>query len=61
MGTKRKPTLEDAGKEFHGILVERVARATGNVQRAWGELTSNEKKLYIKCALEVWREVEKCI
>jgi hypothetical protein len=55
MGTKRKPSLEDAGRAIYKIIngPENVA--------GYDTLTVHVQRYLIKQALEVWREVEKCI
>ena len=57
MGTKRKPTLEDAGR----IIFNLTFTEHGHTPNDWDNLVHEAKKRYVKMALEIWREVEKCI
>ena len=54
MGTKRKPSLEDAGKMLYKLIYPRTA----DLGNGWEGV---DKRKYIKLALEVWIEVERCI
>jgi hypothetical protein len=57
MGTKRKPSLEDAGRRvFELTYIE-----SGNLIPAWDNLTSEVKKRYIKLAIVIYQEVDKCL
>lgn len=53
MGTRRKPSLDDAGKLLYSMIYPNSDMSD------WTEF--GEKRKYIKMALEVWREVEKAI
>lgn len=56
MGTKRKPSLDDAGRITYSVLTDKVIGIP-----MYNELKIHDKKKYIKLAIEIWQEVEKCI
>ena len=52
MGTRRKPSLEDAGK---------LVYLTTNRSIDLWDSPETDKKKWIKKAIEIWQEVEKAI
>lgn len=54
MGTRRKPSLEDAGKLLYDLIYPRVEGA----DNGWEGV---DKRKFIKLAITVWQEVEKAI
>lgn len=56
MGTKRKPSLDDAGRITYNALKNKVIGIP-----TYDELDSNEKKRYVKLAIIIWQEVDRCI
>lgn len=61
MGTRRRitPSLDDAGKMAYSLTIESHDR--DNLTSNWNALRKELKKHYVKLAIEIWREVEKCI
>lgn len=57
MGTKRKPSLVDVGKLFH----EEVKSYSGRSLSDWEQISREDKKEFVKFAIKIWQEVEKCI
>ena len=57
MGTKRKPSLMDVGKLFH----EEVKSYSGRSLSDWEQISREDKKEFVKFAIKIWQEVEKCI
>ena len=53
MGTRKRPSLEEAGKLLYYLI------HTGANSIAWDEDT--DKRKYIKLAIEIWRTVEASI
>ena len=60
MGTKRKPSLDDAGKIVYYYLHDAI-RTVEESAKSYQMLDREIRKSYIKTALQIWQEVEKAI
>ena len=58
MSTRRTPSIDTAGKMIFEII---RARIIPNPSIEWSDLSKDDKKKYVKMAIEVWRDVEKCL
>ena len=59
MGTRRRvtPSLDDAGKMVYQLSF--IPEDQDNAP--WNLISKDLKRHYVKLAIEIWREVEKCI
>jgi len=60
MGTRRKtPSMDDVGKMVYSLTLSEAEKTT--LDYNWNNWTKDRKRHYVKLAVEIWREVEKCL
>ena len=61
MGTRKRPSLDDAGKYLYEFMWRNASVTMAENRTEWNNLDTNSKRSYIKHAIEIWREVERAI